>query len=89
MKSILMDSKECLICGSPNVEVHHVMFGPDRKNADKLGLTVYLCPEHHRGNEGPHHNKPFDIALKKEAQREFLKTRAMAEWMEEFGRNYL
>ena len=89
MKSILMDSKECLVCGSPYVEIHHVMFGPDRKNADKHGLTVYLCPEHHRGSEGPHHNKPFDIALKKLAQRTFLETHTFDEWMEVFGRNFI
>lgn len=89
MKSILMDSKECLICGNPNVEVHHVMFGPDRKNADINGLTVYLCPEHHRGNEGPHHNKPFDVALKKLAQQTYLETHTQEEWMAIFMRNYL
>ena len=89
MKSILMDSKECLVCGSPYVEDHHIFFGPLRKVAEKYGLKVWLCPEHHKGNDGPHLNRAFDIALKKAAQREFLKTHTMAEWMEEFGRNYL
>lgn len=55
----------CLVCGSPNVEVHHVIHGTaNRKYADADGLVVPLCPEHHRGNNGVHgHNNAFDVAL--------------------------
>ena len=38
----------CLICGKPNVEVHHLVFGiSKRKLADSDGLTIPLCSEHH------------------------------------------
>lgn len=89
MKSILQENKECYTCGSPYCEDHHIFFGPLRKISERYGLKVWLCTEHHKGNEGPHLNRAFDIFLKKLAQREFLKNHTMDEWMKEFGRNFL
>ena len=36
-----------LIDGTPNVERHHCLMGPDRKKADEDGLWVPLTKEHH------------------------------------------
>lgn len=67
-----MDKKECYVCGSPYVENHHIFYGTaNRKQSDKYGLTVWLCPEHHRGRSGVHFNKDLDMHLKKLAQEYF------------------
>lgn len=36
-----------LIDGSPNVERHHCLMGPDREKADEDGLWVPLTKKHH------------------------------------------
>ena len=36
-----------LIDGTPNVERHHCLMGPDREKADEDGLWVPLTKEHH------------------------------------------
>ena len=41
----------CLVCGSNNIEAHHVLRGVDGRSDDSI---VPLCPEHHRGRYGPH-----------------------------------
>lgn len=50
-KSILQSDKECFMCGTTcNLERHHVIFETaGRKISDKLGLTIWLCYEHHLG----------------------------------------
>ena len=55
----------CLVCGSPNVEVHHMIMGTaNRKFSEQDGLICPLCPEHHRGNDGVHgHNVALKVAL--------------------------
>lgn len=85
------DDKSCLICGSEVVEAHHVFGGwANRKQSDKYGLIVYLCPEHHRGENGVHHNRHFDLMLKKEAQLVFEEdVGTRLEFMKIFGRSYL
>jgi hypothetical protein len=49
MHSIVTDDMEhCLICGVPNVAVHHMINGnPQRKYSDEDGLVIPLCPKHH------------------------------------------
>lgn len=92
MKSIITDDMEhCYICGNPNIEIHHCLFGINRKNADRAGLVVPLCVYHHRGQGGVHHagNKALDDMLKQTAQRKYEETHSREEWMQIFGRNYL
>lgn len=43
----------CLLCGQP-AEVHHIREGQGMAQRASNWLTVPLCPEHHRGNEGLH-----------------------------------
>lgn len=90
-KSIIIeDMTHCIVCGSPYPEVHHVLFGPNRKHSDKYGLVIPLCAEHHRGNNGPHMNRKIDLHYKEQAQRKFEeKQGTREEFRRIFGRSYL
>lgn len=94
-KSILQDEKACFLCGTVlRLEWHHVLHGTAmRKIADKLGLTVWLCSEHHRGVYSPHQNKDLDLRLKRFAQScyedKYGKDSGRRLWMQIVGRNYL
>lgn len=89
MKSIIQYERACYICGCACIEEHHICFGPNRKVSEKLGLKVWLCPEHHRGNQSPHQDKQIDLEFKRMAQSKFMETHSFGEWMNEIGRNYL
>jgi hypothetical protein len=91
MKSVIQDKKECIICGSWNVEDHHVFFGPNRKASEKYGLKVWLCPTHHRGTAGVHgrDGHELDIELKQLGQKAFEWKYDRDIFIEIFGRNYL
>lgn len=91
-KSIIVDCMDnCLVCGSPYVEIHHVMYGTsNRKLSDKYGLIVPLCQEHHRGQTGVHFKRSLDMCLKKLAQEKFNAVYgANTSFLEVFGKNYL
>lgn len=91
IKSILCNNEtpRCYFCGTASqLERHHCLFGIHRKKADKFGLWVYLCVEHHRGNSGVHHNHDLARELQAFAQREFEKIYGHDRFMAEFGRNY-
>lgn len=90
-KSIVQVERECYFCKTTlNLEEHHIFYGiANRKNAEKHGLKVFLCKNHHTGANGVHFNKDIDIQLKQTAQRKFEKNKTRAEFMEVFGRNYL
>lgn len=91
MKSIMQDKKQCWICGSPNVEVHHVFYGRGlRELSDKYGCTVYLCPTHHRGRPlGVHFDHDMDRFLKRLTQLKFEQEHGRNEFIRIFGRNYV
>ena len=91
MKSVMQFDRSCLICGSEVVEEHHVFFGTaNRRQSEKYGLKVYLCPEHHRGSQGVHNNRHFDLMLKREAQLVFEEDIGnRTQFVKVFGRNYL
>lgn len=64
MKSIITkDLKCCYVCGkNQNIEIHHCIHGTaKRKIADKEGLFVPLCYEHHRGTKGVHGREGHDL----------------------------
>ena len=91
-KSIITDDMEhCFVCGSPNIQIHHGIYGTaNRKLSDKYGLVIPLCQEHHTGSAGIHFNKDFDIALKKLAQERFEAVYgANMRFVDVFGKNYL
>jgi hypothetical protein len=57
---------KCEICGR-EADVHHLV----HKNEGGLDFSLnykYLCPDHHRGKNGPHKNKRIDLEYKLELQ---------------------
>ena len=92
MKSILQeDTDYCIVCRRYGTEVHHVFYGTaNRKLADRYGLVVGLCYNHHRGRQGVHNgNKELDMELKRMAQRQFNLVYQNEDFIALFGRNYL
>ena len=92
MKSIIVEHMDrCAICGSPYVEIHHAIHGTaNRKIADKYGLTIPLCHEHHLGALGPHLNRTVDLTYIKAAQRAFeSKVGTREEFRSLFGKSWL
>ena len=91
IKSILTDDLDhCLICGSPHVEIHHCIYGTaNRRIADKYGLVIALCREHHTGPYGVHFDPVLDRDIKMGAQKMFERRYGRDKWMEIVGRNYL
>ena len=90
-KSIICNTKECLICKNPTVHKHHLYGGvANRKLSEKYGLWVYLCPWHHNlSNAGVHFNKALDTKLKKHGQKVFEEKYSREEFIEIFGKSYL
>ena len=89
MDSILQKEKVCMVCKTTrNLESHHCFGGPRRKLSEKYGLKVWLCHEHHTGNQGVHFNKEFMDELHEYAQTVFESLYGYEEFMKEFGKNY-
>lgn len=91
-KSIIVDCMEnCFICGSPYVEVHHMIYGRGRRElSDRYGLVIPLCYEHHRGQTGVHFNPDFSLAMKQLAQRKYEERFGNRESFRTiFGKSYL
>jgi len=91
-KSIIVeDMTKCILCGNSNVEIHHAIHGTaNRKVADKYGLIIPLCHEHHLGALGPHLNRTVDLTYIKAAQRAFeSKVGTREEFRSLFGKSWL
>ncbi len=98
MRSIIQPERDyCYICAEvyqryywEGLEEHHVFFGPNRKNSERHGMKVYLCPQHHReGDMAVHSNRITDIWLKERAQRKYEETHTRKEFTDIFGRSWL
>lgn len=93
MNSIIQRERQCLVCGSWNIEDHHIFFGVSkRKLSEKYGLKVWLCPTHHRGTQGVHgrDGHKLDMELKQLGQKSFeYHYGTREEFIKIFGRNYL
>ncbi len=91
-KSVIFEDMEsCFVCGSPYVQVHHILYGTsNRKISDKLGYVAPLCQEHHTGSHGVHFNKALDLHLKKLAQKHFEANLGNRNaFRDMFGKSYL
>ena len=55
----------CIICGKPVVETHHLLSGPDRKKADQDGLVIPICSKCHTVDTQALHNSYVAAALSK------------------------
>ena len=73
MDSIVQGIREgCFICGKTPTERHHIYGGSNRDNSEKYGLTVDLCPFHHRDSKnGVHFNPVLMEQLKKRGREAF------------------
>lgn len=92
MESIIQEHKACWLCGTTQgLHDHHIFYGrANRKLSEKYGLKVWLCGYHHNlSANGVHFNRPFDLMLKKLAQRRFEQEHTREEFMKIFGKNYL
>ena len=82
----------CEVCGSPYVELHHVVYRSENKNLENCKLNfVYLCQEHHRGTYGVHgkYGHDLDLKLKQECQKEYEKNHTREEFIKLIGKSYL
>lgn len=91
--SLYPTERECIVCGSPYVEQHHIYFGTGmRKVSDREGCTVFLCHSHHQGNAGVHgYDRSLDKWLKRDCQKRWMEREGtgIEGFMEVFGANYL
>ncbi|GIM28545.1 HNH endonuclease [Clostridium polyendosporum] len=56
----------CEICGA-QADIHHIIYKSEGGLDFELNYK-YLCPNHHRGKNGPHRNKEVDLKYKIELQ---------------------
>jgi len=93
MNSILQQEHRCLICGTiHNLHCHHVYNGvAHRKISDKYGLTIWLCMDHHTGNNGIHRNYVLDLEIKKKCQSIAMNHYkwTIEDWFKLFRRSWL
>ena len=76
------------------IAIINVIFGTaNRKLADQDGLTVYLCYEHHEGNNGVHskNGHELDLELKQLAQKRWMEyyDKTEDDFLQRYGRSYL
>lgn len=83
----------CFLCGNyETVERHHIFQGALRKKADKLKLTVYLCPWCHQYDaDSVHRSGETRLILHKYGQRKAMIEQGWTkeDFIREFGKNYL
>lgn len=80
--------KICAICGKPDVEIHHLVFGRGlRELADADSLTIPLCRECHKA---VHLNGTASTLSKMLGQAWYEKTVGDREsFRKRYGRSYL
>lgn len=90
-KPLLETEKECFICKSPYVELHHVFFGTaNRRLSDEDGCVVWLCNFHHTGAGGVHRNPKLDHLLKWKMQKAWMEKYGTKEdFIRRYGKSYL
>jgi len=83
----------CFLCGNyETVEEHHIFGGALRPKADKLGLTVKLCPWCHRIDpDSAHQSRETQLYLRKYGQAKAMREQGWTaeDFIREFERNYL
>ncbi len=79
-------AERCYLCSRHGrLEVHHCLHGRNRRAADEMGLTVYLCGECHRRlhDKGEH-----DRELEALAQETYEELYGHGAWMARVGKNF-
>lgn len=81
---------ECVYCGSPRVQMHHIFYGKNRKTSDNLGYVIPVCFRHHTGSDGLHHNRGRALYWMETAQKHYEKhIGTRDDFIKAFGRSYL
>lgn len=63
----------CEECGSSITELHHTIFKSQASYMANIKINfMYLCPEHHRGNNSPHGDRKVNIKYKLELQKKLF-----------------
>jgi len=89
MNSIIQSKKECYVCHRQGVlHKHHVFGGSNRKNSERYGMTVWLCPaDHNMSDKGIHFNRKLDLRIKCACQEKWLQSgRTKEEFIRIFGK---
>lgn len=61
--------KQCVVCGHPYPEEHHIIFRGQQSAMINCPLNkVNLCYVHHRGDESPHQKRELELKYKIEFQ---------------------
>lgn len=81
----------CIVCGKPYAHTHEIFFGnPNAALSQKYKMTARLCQYHHQDHKaGVHHNREFDLQLKKEYQLKFIEMYPELDFLTIFRKNYL
>ena len=92
MKSILQDEKQCFQTHrTDGLKEHHIYFGNGlREISEKNGFKVWLSSDWHQDHRiGVHHNREFDLYLKRKCQEKYEETHSRDEFMKLIGTNYI
>lgn len=90
LKSVITDDLEhCIECGRQPVQIHHVYYGKNRKQADVNGLIIPLCLDHHTGAHGVHNDQRLDLKYKQIGQQAYEVNHSRDDFRRLFGRSYL
>ena len=80
------DLEHCYFCGKKKDNIHEVIFGKNRINSIKFGLTLPLCVEHHLLM---HKDTSLIKEYKQKGQILFIKTYPDLVFEDIFKQNYL
>ena len=83
------DLEHCFVCGRPFPQIHHMMNKCHKAKAEKYGLILPLCANHHTGAEGVHTKPERMLACRQMAQKKFEEEHTRDEWIKEFRKSYL
>ena len=82
--------EDCVVCGSPYVQKHHILCGSKRRASDKRGYIIPLCYEHHLGGNGIHRNRGMQLYWMQLAQKHYeMHYGTRKDFIDEFGKSYL
>lgn len=82
-----MTDAQCYVCGAPATDTHHVFNGSNRKKSTRYGYVIPLCRHCH--DDLHFHNPQKYVYIKQRFQRIHERTHTRAEFMQEFGKNYI
>jgi hypothetical protein len=79
-------------CNRNYAHNHEIYFGNGKRQLSiEYGMQKRLCEEHHNrpGGYNPHHNRGYDLQLKREYQQRFEAEYSRELFVKVFGKNYL